>query len=159
VADPYIERKEKALLLDLETAFSGYDRLVRQVNLLRAWTVATMVATLGWIVSAKHPNPHLILYPAGAALFAFAILDLRERSSMKFNKLEVLTVQQILMIEDATQFEKALRDYRFRDLRLSQLSRADKIGHLFESAFTPQVFFWYGFWVSVIGYAFLKLVT
>jgi hypothetical protein len=153
--DPYIARKEKALMTDLETAFSGYERLVRQVNLVRAWTVAIMVAALGWIVSREASTPHLVLYPASAALFAFLILELRERSSMRFNKSEVLKVQNILMIEDLVKYETELRAYKFRDLRLAELSRADKLGHLVDSAFNPQVFVWYGFWILVLGFAML----
>jgi hypothetical protein len=156
--DPYIERKEKALMTDLETAFSGYERLVRQINLVRAWTVALMVAALGWIVSAKASAPDLVLYPAAAALVAFLILELRERSSMKFNKSEVLKVQNILMIEDQTRYETELRAYKFRDLRLAEISRADKLGHLVDSIFNPQVFVWYGFWVFVLGFAILKWI-
>ena len=155
--NPYLERKEKAVLVDLETAFSGYERLVRQVNLIRAWTVALMVAALGWLIAAKPPSPYLVVYPSTAALFAFLVLELRERSSMRFNKTEVLNLQAILMIEDQGEYEKAIRAYRFRDLRLEHLTRAERLGHLVDSTFTPQVVFWYLFWALVLAYVFLRL--
>ena len=155
--DPFIERKEKAVIEDLKTAFSGYERLIRQVNLIRAWTVGLMVAALSWLVSGRPPSTVLVFIPAGVALFAFLVLELRERSSLKFNKSDVLRVEEILMLQDQTDYEQRLRDYEFRDIRLSKLTRADKIGHMLDSLFSPQIIFWYGFWLVILVFTAYKL--
>lgn len=155
ICSEFTKRKEIALFKDLDTAFSGYERLIRQVNLIKAWTVTIMVACVGFLVSGKAISTSSVLLPAFATLMGFLILELRERSSMSFNKLEVLNIQRILMIEDKRQYEKELREYEFRDLRLNKLERADKIKHFISSAKNVQVFFWYIFWVTVILLAFV----
>ncbi len=80
----------------------------------------------------------------------FFILELHERSSMKFNKKNVETIKSIQMIEDQAEYEKQVRKYVFRELELSQIKRGYKIGDLFESAFQPVVLYWYGLWALII---------
>jgi hypothetical protein len=156
--DTYHERKEKAVLADLASAFHGYDRLIRQVSLIRAWTVALVVAALGWIISGKSSLPYLVIYLTTATLFSFLILELRERSSMRFNKSEILEIQKIMMIENQDDYEKAIRIYEFRDLRLAQLTRDKKLGHLVDSVFTPQVIFWYLLWAIIMFCAYIQIL-
>lgn len=147
----YLERKHNALVADLESAFAGYERLVGQVNSVRNWTIGVMVASMGWFLSGTNPDPILILTLSGFALCGLLILELRERSSMDFNKSEVLAIQKMLMIEDPSEYNQLLREYVFRDLRLSQLTRRKKMKHLVRSALQPQVLFWYGFWVIAVS--------
>jgi hypothetical protein len=155
--DAFLERKERAVMADLSTAFSGYERLVRQVNLIRAWTVALMGASMGWIAVGRGPDPASVGLPAGVALLAFLVLELRERSSMRFNKAEVLALERMLMTDDQAQFEEELRAYEFRDLRLNRLPRLVKLRHLVRSVISPQVVFWYGFWVVMLTVGILYL--
>jgi hypothetical protein len=39
-----------------------YDRLEKQVNSIRAWTVADLFATLGWKISGKAPSLQQVLF-------------------------------------------------------------------------------------------------
>jgi hypothetical protein len=156
--DTYHERKEKAVLADLASAFHGYDRLIRQVSLIRAWTIALVVAALGWLISGKPSLPYLAIYITTATLFSFLILELRERSSMRFNKLEILKIQQIMMIENQEEYEEEIRKYKFRDCRLAELKRFEKLRHLVDSIFTPQVIFWYLLWAIIMFCAYIQIL-
>jgi hypothetical protein len=150
----FISRKEKAIVEDLKTAFSGYERLVRQVNEIRRWIVTIQVAALGLLLSGALQRASVVLFPATLALVAFMLLELRERSSMRFNKKEVLTIEEILMLKNRAEYNKSVEEYRFRDLRLAKLDRALKLTHLVASLFDLSVVLWYGFWAALIGIAF-----
>ena len=146
VARAFVERKEKAIAEDLKTAFSGYERLVRQVNDVRRWTVTIEVAALGLLISNRLAKPESALIPAAVALLAMMVLELRERSSMRFNKKNVLAIESILMVEDQEDYEWRVRNYQFRDLRLQELTRWKKLKHLIASLKDRNVWLWYGFW-------------
>jgi uncharacterized membrane protein len=146
----FLARKERAVAEDLKTAFSGYDRLVRQVGEVPTWTVTLEVAALGVLLSGKLAHAMASLVPAMLALAAFMILELRARSSMRFNKDEVMAIERIFMIGGQLPYAEAISKYEFRDLRLSNLSRATKLLHLSASAFDLNVGLWYGFWATVI---------
>lgn len=150
LTDDYYKRKEEFLLKDLETAFSGYERLVRQVNSIRTWTVTIMVACIGFLITKYQTIPiYVVAVPAMITLLAFLILELRERSSMKFNKAEVIDIENLLMITDNEEFKKAIHEYIFRDLRLNKLDRGKKLGHLIDSLLNFQITYWYFFWILV----------
>ena len=149
----FIKRKETTVLKELDTAFSGYERLVRQVNLIRAWTVTLMVASVGFLVSGKAISTLAVALPAFSTLIGFLILELRERSSMSFNKAEVLNIERIFMIENKEKYEQELQNYEYRDLRLNKLDRSEKVKHLVSSVKNVQVIFWYLFWVLVVATA------
>lgn len=142
---------------DLKTAFSGYDRLIRQVSDIRRWTVTTEVAALGLAISNKLPSSSTALVPAAVALIAYMILELRERSSMRFNKKEVLEIERIFMISDNAEYVRFVDAFEFRDLRLSKIERATKLLHLVASVFDLNITLWYGFWALIILYASWRL--
>jgi len=91
----YLDRKERAVMEDLKTAFTGYDRLVRQISEIRRWTVTVEVAAIGLVMSKQISSMAVFTVPATLALLAFMLLELRERSSMRFNKKEVLAIENI----------------------------------------------------------------
>jgi hypothetical protein len=76
----FLARKERAVSEDLKTAFSGYDRLVRQVGEVRTWTVTIEIAALGLLLSGKLKDPIAAFVPAALALAAFLLLELRART-------------------------------------------------------------------------------
>lgn len=151
----YSKRKEAAVLKDLETAFSGYQRLVVQVNSIRTWTVTVISASLVLILTNQSVKPLLIDAIALIAMLAFLILELRERSSMAFNKTEVLKIERILMETDQIKYEKLITEYVFRDLRLVEISRYSKLLHLFGSIRSWNVIIWYGCWLLLLTFALL----
>jgi hypothetical protein len=142
----YLRRKESAVLKDMESAFVGYQRLITQVNSVRTWTVTLMSASLALVLTSQTANPVYIATIALTALFAFSLLELRERSSMAFNKAEVLRIEKILMEIDQIKYASLIHQYEFRDLRLVRLSRKQKLRHLIASAKSWTVIVWYAFW-------------
>jgi hypothetical protein len=156
--ESYVVRKERAMGEDLKTAFSGYDRLIRQVSEIRRWTVTVQVAALGIAISGKLPTASAALIPAAVALLAFMILELRERSSMRFNKKEVLEIERIFMIKDLESYRKAVSEFEFRDLRLDKIDRPTKLLHLAASIFDLNILLWYGFWAVIVGYVSWRLI-
>ena len=146
----YLKRKEAAVLKDLEHAFSGYHRLITQVNSIRTWTVTLMSASLALVLTSQSANSLFIVMIALIAMFAFSVLELRERSSMAFNKGEVLSLEKILMETDQKKYETLIYQYEFRDLRLTRLTRKEKLKHLIASARSWTVFVWYGFWLLLL---------
>jgi hypothetical protein len=146
----YLKRKESAVLKDLETAFAGYQRLIVQVNSVRTWTVTLMSASLALVLTSQSATPLFIAMIALVAIFAFSLLELRERSSMAFNKAEVLVIEKILMEKDQAKYANLIDQYEFRDLRLVKITRKEKLGHLIASARNWTVIVWYGFWVLLL---------
>jgi hypothetical protein len=155
----YLKRKESAVLKDLESAFAGYQRLITQVNSVRTWTVTLMSASLALVLTSQTANPFYIAVIALIAIFAFSLLELRERSSMAFNKAEVLKIEQILMERDQKKYESLIVQYEFRDLRLVRLSRKEKLRHLVASARSWTVIIWYGFWFQLLCLALVIRAT
>lgn len=135
---------------DLDTAFSGYDRLVRQVNRIRTWTVTLLFAAVGIVVTGNAPSNISITAPAFVGMIGFLVLELRERSSLLFNKNEVLNLERIFMISDNLVYEKEIWEYEFRDLRLAKLDRKQKLAHLLKASKNIQVLFWYGFCSNIL---------
>lgn len=152
--EEFLRRKEQAVIKDLESAFAGYHRLVTQVNSVRTWSVSVMAAAIGFLLTRSTHTPEAVLATAIGALVAFMVLELRERSSMHFNKLEVLAIQTIFMVRDQARYQKQIEEYQFRDLRLAKLSRQDKVVHLLRSLMSWQVFVWYGFWLLALFAAY-----
>lgn len=146
----FLKRKEQAVIKDLDTAFIGYQRLVTQVNSVRNWTVTIMAASVGILLTKNTIAPNAVVATALVALFSFMLLELRERSSMSFNKRDVLNLQRVFMEGHDDSYNQSIRDYEFRDLRLSRLARHEKIKHLLRSAQNWQVLVWYIFWLCAL---------
>jgi hypothetical protein len=159
--EKYLRRKEQAVVKDLESAFAAYQRLANQVNSIRTWTVSIMATASGFLLTRSTEMPEAVLTTALGALFAFTILELRERSSMHFIKEEVLNIQMILMEADEKQYERLITSYVFRDLRLMKLTRRQKVAHLVGSLVNWQVCIWYAFWTFalLIAYFFANFVV
>lgn len=151
--DDYLKRKEQAVVKDLESAFAGYQRLIVQVNSIRTWTVSIMAASVGFLLT-RTTDELAVLVTATGALVAFLLLELRVRSSMAFNKENVLAIQRIFMLEDQQQYAAEVRAYEFRDLRLARVSRADKVRHLLRSVLSWQIALWYTFWLLALGLSY-----
>ena len=69
---------------------------------------------------------------------------------MRFNKQEVLDVENILMTPDAATYASRIEAYTFRDLRLAKLDRPTKLVHLAAAAFDLNVAIWYGVWSLIL---------
>lgn len=134
------------VIKDLETAFAGYQRLVTQVNSIRTWTVTIMSASIALTLTNNAIVPGAVIGTAFVALAAFALLELRERSSMSFNKNEVVNLERIFMIRDVVVYNSEIDQYVFRDIRLGRIARREKVRHLVRSTKNWNIVLWYGFW-------------
>lgn len=144
----YFKRKESLVINDFQTAFNCYDRLVGKIASLRQWTVTIMIAMIIYAFSNGDFLPNII-FPVLISLFTFLILELRERSSMRYNKQEILQTEIIFMLKNHDEYQQKIEDYIFRDLKLGRLGRKTKIMHLVQSLRKPEVIFWYSTWILI----------
>jgi hypothetical protein len=147
--DKFFMRKETLVMKDFDTAFSCYDKLVGKVMSIREWTVTVMIALI--VFNLTYADMELIntLITVAICMGAFLILELRERSSMKFDKAIILEMEQIFMNQDNNDYELKIKEFVFRDIRLCKLGRKAKIMHLIQSCKKPEVIVWYSTWVLI----------
>lgn len=144
----YLKRKENLVIKDFETAFRCYDKLVSKIASIRQWTVTVMIALIVYTLANDNILPNIII-PVVICFFAFLILELRERSSMRFDKQEILEMERIFMLKNNEEYQEGIAGYMFRDLKLCNLHRKSKLIHLIQSARKPEVIFWYSTWILV----------
>lgn len=144
----YLKRKENLVIMDFETAFRCYDKLVSKIANIRQWTITVMISLIVYTLANDNILPNII-FPVSICFFAFFILELRERSSMRFDKQEILEMERIFMLKNNEEYQEKIADYMFRDLKLGNLSRKYKLMHLIKSIRKPEVIFWYSTWILV----------
>ena len=144
----YLKRKENLVIKDFETAFRCYDKLVSKIASIRQWTVTVMIALIVYTLANDNILPN-ILIPVVICFFAFLILELRERSSMRFDKQEILEMERIFMLKNNEEYQEEIAGYMFRDLKLCNLNRKSKLKHLIQSTRKTEVRFWYSTWIVV----------
>jgi len=142
------ERKEKLVIKEFDSGFSNYQKLEGKVANLRQWTITLNVAfVLYTIERCTTIFPVLIV----VSLFMLIILihELRERASMKFDKQNILLIEQIFDTHDQEKYENKIVNYKFRDQVISGLNAKTKLKHYLESIHKGEVIVWYGMWVVV----------
>ena len=77
---------------------------------------------------------------------------------MSFNKSEVLNLERIFMEADVEKYNLLITDYVFRDLRLSNITRLQKLKHLALSTKNWTVVIWYAFWLGALAVALVLTV-
>jgi hypothetical protein len=113
-----------------------------------------MSASLALAFTNNAVSSRSVVIIAILALASFLLLELRERSSMSFNKKDVIDIERIFMEKDQARYKALIGAYEFRDLRLSRLSRLRKLLHLIKSLKHWTVLLWYSFWLSALIVAF-----
>ena len=144
----YFKRKENLVIKDFETAFKCYDKLIGKIASIRQWTVTIMVAMILYTFSDGNLIPNII-FPVIICSFAFLILELRERSSMRFDKQKILQAERIFMLENEEEYQSKITAYVFRDLKLVGIGRKARLRHLLQSIRKPEVLFWYITWAVI----------
>ena len=148
--DPkYFKRKENLVIKDFETAFKCYEKLLGKIANVRQWTVTVMVALIVFTLTNKEFSVRDIIATVLICFCAFLILELRERSSMKFDKSVILEMETIFMIQDNDEYESKINEFKFRDLRLTDIKRRQKCFHLLRSLLKTEVLFWYLTWMII----------
>jgi hypothetical protein len=109
-----------------------------------------MSASLALLFTGNATSGRALIAVALFALFMFLLLELRERSSMRFNKKEVVEIQEIFMERDKGKYAERIDAYEFRDMRLNRLNRKEKLRHLIGSTKSGSVAVWYGFWIIAL---------
>jgi hypothetical protein len=146
--DLFFKRKESLVIKDFETAFKCYEHLGNKVSTIRQWTVTLMIAMIGFSL-IYHVSLFNMIFLSGACLASFLLCELRERSSMKYDKNEILLMEKMFMESDNEKYANGIISYKFRDLKLLELSRKEKCLHLWASLRKPIVAFWYTSWILV----------
>lgn len=155
----YLERKEKLVYKEFETGFGNYQKLEGKVASLRQWTITINVGLVLYLLSNNHN-----LLTLFSVIFVFMsiilILELRERSSMKFDKDNILLLENIFNEKNYQKYKDSIDVYIFRDLRLSKLNARTKLKHYTKSLYKGEVIVWYGMWLFVwIGLILIKKWT
>jgi len=144
----FFERKEKLVLKEFDSGFSNYQKLEGKVASLRQWTITLNVAfVLYTLEKSNNILPVLIV----VFLFMLIILvhELRERASMKFDKENILLLEQIFDTKDQEIYENKIIKYKFRDEVISGLDAQTKLKHYWISIYKGEVIVWYGMWIVV----------
>ena len=142
------KRKETMVFKDFETAFTVYGNTLMKIANIRQWTVTIMVGLLV-VLFTTTANLIQIMIAAAFCLIAFLVLELRERSSLKYNKKQVLYLEEIFQIKDETLYKEKIESYVFRDIKLNEYGRRKKIKHLFRSLKDMELIVWVIFWIIV----------
>ena len=144
----FFERKEKLVLKEFDSGFSNYQKLEGKVASLRQWTITLNVAfVLYTLEKCNKLSPVLIV----VFLFMLIILihELRERASMKFDKENILLLEQIFNTVEQESYKNKIVKYKFRDEVISNLDAKTKLKHYWNSIYKGEVIVWYGMWVIV----------
>ena len=80
---------------------------------------------------------------------AYRYIELRERSSIRFYKQEILQAERIFMLENEEEYQSKITTYVFRDLKLVSIGRKARLRHLVQSIRKPEVLFWYITWAVI----------
>jgi hypothetical protein len=142
------ERKEKLVIKEFDTGFSNYQKLEGKVANLRQWTITLNVAFVLYTLERCNTIlPVLIV----VSLFMIIILvhELRERASMKFDKQNILLIEQMFDTTEQENYENKIINYKFRDEVISKLDAKTKLKHYWSSIHKGEVIVWYGMWLVV----------
>jgi len=148
--DEFFKRKECMVIKDFETAFKCYDKLVSKIIGIRQWTVTIMIALM--LFTLREGNINNVLFPVIVSFVVFLIMELRERSSMKFDKRQIINLENIFSLEDENEYMQKIKDYVFRDIYLSKLTKWTKIIHFLKSMKKSEVIIWYAMWLIIWGF-------
>lgn len=158
----FFKRKESIVIKDFETAFKSYEHLSNKVTSLRQWTVTLSIAVMGFFLTNRVSVTNMIII-SSSCFVSFLLFELRERSSMSFDKREILKFENIFMEENNDKYIKSIIDYKFRDLLLDGLCEKEKRKHLKQSLKKPIVYIWYSLWFSIwviiVGTTTLKTIN
>lgn len=149
--DSYVKRKEASIIKELDSLHAHAMRSEHQIISFRAWTVAIIIPTLGWVLQAKQSYtepPRSLALLGVATLASFLCLELRQRAAMTLAIIEINSIKYLFMIEDQQCYEERLRAYV---LHPKPLSKSDIIKHMIRSLAFIQVYFWYLFWAGILS--------
>jgi len=146
--DLYFVRKEKFVHKEFDTGFNSYQRLEGKIGNVRQWTITINV---GFAVYVLSENKNLIMLFLVITIFMLILLllELRTRSSMAFDKGNILKLERLFDEKNNEMYRKCVEEYKFRDERLSELTAITKLKHYFCSFFKGEVIVWYGMWILI----------
>lgn len=159
----FLDRKYDLLLLDFETAFEWTQHIDSQISNLRSWTITLLLAYAGFLFTQQTRNDQMLL-PLMMIPIPFVFLEIYRRMHFSFLGDEVRRIEQMFMVEDNQEFERHLRAYVFRDLKLPPYSKSrHELVRLFK--YLPHSFLsfdslsWYGLLVISIAIIYISFKT
>ena len=153
--DFYFKRKEKFVEKEFDTGFSSYQRNECKVSNLRQWTVTINVGFVLYVITNNN-NMLLLTIVVLVFMLILLLLELRTRSSMMFDKTNILDLERLIDEKNYDLYYKSILDYRFRDDRLRDLTAFTKLKHYLNAFKKAELIVWYGMWaiiwISIIIY-------
>ena len=146
--DYFIERKILYVDKEFETGFSSYQRVESKVTNLRQWTVTINIGLIIYMATYNNHITHLSIILLGCMII-FLLLELRARSSMAFDKKNILEIESICNEQKQSEYINRIINYKFRDEKLKELTAVQKFKCYFGAIKKGEVIAWYSMWFYI----------
>lgn len=144
----FLERKIRFVEKEFETGFHSYQRVEAKVANLRQWTVTI---NLGFFIymATYDKNLAVLTIVISVCMIIMLLLELRSRSSMAFDKKNIIEIEEIYHLEKLEEYLNRIKEYRFREEKLQKLSAPQKLICYLKSLCKGEVLVWYGMWLLI----------
>lgn len=146
--DFFIERKIRYVDKEFETGFNSYQRVEAKVATLHQWTVTINLGFIIYMATYNNHLTHLSIILMGCMII-FLLLELRARSSMAFDKTNILEIEDICNEKTRSKYIKRIQEYKFREEKLKELIACQKFKCYFCSVKKGEVIVWYSMWFLI----------
>lgn len=152
-----VERKKELLLKDYDSLFVVFDRETTIVYNLRGWEITLLALWITVFLPLKSSKPKFLYLSGIFIIVAFYILEVSERSTMIVLLKELRSLEKIFELKATADFNTAVLNYEFRDLRDANQSKLT--ASVFRAMFDPKVIWWHIVLLSIYSIAIKKLKT
>lgn len=147
-SNEFFKRKEKLLYKEFDTGFSNYQKLEGKVASIRQWTITLNVAFVIYTLERCDRLTPILIVALLIMLLIF-LHELRTRTSMNFDKGNILHLENIFNTKDSDEYIKMVLEYKFRDEIISNLDAQSKLKHYRNALYKGELIVWYGAWFIV----------
>lgn len=136
----FVTRKKELILKEHESLFTVFDRETVIVNNFRGWVITLLILCITALLTTDSANPKLIWRAGFLIILIFYILEVSERYVMFSLIQELKNYDSMFNISNTNEFNKAVINYEFRDLR--SVGTTLKFKNLIMVMFDPKVIWW-----------------
>lgn len=138
----FINRKRELILKDYESLFIVFGRETDIIYSFRGWTITILTIYFTFLFTVQ-PTGFVVIYlPGLCTILTFYLLEVSERSILRFLLQDIRELETIFMIEDNDEFMQAVALYEFRDLRDAKRPFKSKVINFFKSMTSMKIVFW-----------------
>lgn len=138
----FVNRKKELIIKDYESLFTVYGRETSIVYNFRGWTIILLTVYFTYIFTVKVTNFGFLFLPGIFIILTFYFLEVSERSVMRYLLRELRDPEKMFMIENTQDFNTAVLNFEFRDLRDAKKPLSDKIGDFLKAMVSLKVISW-----------------